>query len=76
MPLSVSNAKGTGDNGASYSSQIRSVGYFFELWAAQLTGRAAPKYLLKMLRGLGTPNTFPVTENLTPVGSVTDDACE
>ena len=73
MSLSVSDAKGTGDNGASYSG---SVGNFFELWAVQLTGRAAPKYLLKMLRGLGTPNTFPVTENLTPVGSVTDDACE
>src|SRR5579863_8908536 len=76
MSPSVSDAKVTGDSRASYSSQIGSVGIFFELWAEQLTGRAAPKCLLKMLRGLGTPNTFPVTENLTPVGSVTDNACE
>ena len=74
--LSVSDAKGTGDSGASYSSQIESVGKNLELWAGQLTGRAAPKYLLKMLRGLGTPNTFPLTENLTPVGSVTEVVCE
>ena len=32
--LSVSDAKGTGDSGASYSGQIGSVGKLVELWAA------------------------------------------
>lgn len=40
----------------------------------ELTGRTAPKYLFQILRGLGTPNIFPVTENLIPVGSVTGNA--
>jgi hypothetical protein len=32
--------------------------------------------LFHIFRGFGTPNTFPVTENLTPVGSVTGNADE
>ena len=41
------------------------------MFVTLLTGRTAPKCLFQTLRGLGILKTFPVTENLIPVGSVT-----
>ncbi len=69
--LSVSHARGTGDSGASFSRRTRSVRKSFIVGSVALTGRTAPKCLFHILRGLGTPKIFPVTENLTPAGSVT-----
>src|SRR4051812_6362022 len=42
----------------------------------ELTGRTFPKYFSHVLLGSLTLRTFPVTENLTPDGSVTDTGCQ